>query len=82
MFNILRNISFIFALTLIIYMIARGIYLKRKEEIVVGIEVYCETCGRYVEAEVIEIKESDSAFKEVVCKCTKCGKKHVVKIML
>lgn len=79
MFNILRNISFIFAIILVIYVIARGKYLNKKEEI--GMEVYCDKCGRYVEVEVLEIKESEDSFKEVVCVCTNCGKKHVVKIM-
>lgn len=45
------------------------------------IEIVCEKCGK-VEAEVIELRESVDAFKEAVCVCCKCNKKHVVKIRL
>lgn len=46
-----------------------------------SIEIICDKCGK-VEADVIEVRESDDAYKEAVCVCSKCNKKHVVKIRL
>lgn len=44
-----------------------------------NIEITCSTCGT-VRAEIIEVRESDDAFKEIVCKCPLCKSKHVIKI--
>lgn len=44
-----------------------------------NIEIKCDVCGR-VRADIIEVRDSDDAFKEVVCVCPICKTKHIVPI--